>query len=189
LDGKLIRTYLENGDEREKSYVVNNTVFVIAQYCAWTEIIRREIQYIDLGDDRQTQRLAHLQDRMYSLWQNDTEFKNKLLRLWAGEQRALGESLIEEGPRGPECMGYGKFLRKLKSQDSLSLIAFLQAEINGLGELAAAERPRLVALQNCLIDLLEFLDPNNIRFPANNRSKVQNQPLAKAVQMLDEAAR
>jgi hypothetical protein len=172
LDGKLIETYLLNGDERERSYIVNNTVFVIAQYCAWTEIIRREIQYIDLGDDEQTQRLARLQDTMYSLWQNDTKFENKLLRLWAGEQRALGESLIADGPRGPECIGYGKFLRKLKSQDPLSPLGFLQSEIKGLSELNAEERPRLVALQNSLIDLLAFLDPNNIRFPADRRSKV-----------------
>jgi hypothetical protein len=173
LEGKLIERYLVNGDKREQSYIVNNTVFVIAQYCAWTEIVRREIQYIDLGNDQETQRLARLQDTMYSLWQTDTKFEKKLLRLWAGEQRALGESLIAEGPRGPECIGYGKFLRKLKSQDPLCPLGALQSEIKEMGELTAEERPRFVALQNSLIDLLAFLDPNNIRFPADRRSKVE----------------
>jgi hypothetical protein len=173
LQGQLIENYLAKGDQREQSYVVNNTVFVIAQYCAWTEIVRREIQIIDLGDDGETQRLAGLQDTMYSLWQDDRKFQNKFLRLWAGEQRALGESLIVEGPRGPECMGYGKFLRKLKAQDPLSPVSTLQSELKGMRAVTAEQRPRLVALQNALIDLLVFLDPKNVRFPVEKKAKVE----------------
>src|SRR6266542_3680653 len=33
-------------------------------------------------------------------------------------------------------------------------------------------RPRLVCLQNALIDLLNFLDESAVRFPANLRSKI-----------------
>jgi hypothetical protein len=173
LAGNLIEKYLLAGDDREKSYVVNNTVFVIAQYFAWTEIIRREIQYIDLGDDKQTQRLARLQDTIYALWQRDSKFPSKLLRVWAGEQRALGESMIREGPRGPECIGYGEFLQKLKSEDSTGLLRALESEIKVLRKLTPEQRPRLVALQNALIDLLAFLDPNNIRHPADRRAKAR----------------
>lgn len=34
----------ENKTERERSYVLNNTVYLIAQYFAWTEIIRRDME-------------------------------------------------------------------------------------------------------------------------------------------------
>ena len=35
-----------------------------------------------------------------------------LSRMFAGEQRAIGELMIREGPRPLECMGYAEFLRK-----------------------------------------------------------------------------
>jgi hypothetical protein len=60
LEQGLIAAYFDNGDERERSYVVDNTAFLIAQYLAWTEIIRRDIQYIDLGQDEETRKLARL---------------------------------------------------------------------------------------------------------------------------------
>jgi hypothetical protein len=39
LEHSLISAYFDNGDERERAYVVDNTVFLVAQYLAWTEII------------------------------------------------------------------------------------------------------------------------------------------------------
>lgn len=172
LEGDLIEKYLVNGDSREQTYIVHNTVFVVAQYFAWTEIIRQKIQYIDLGDDKKTQQLAKLQDDIHSLWRTDTKFKNKLLRIWAGEQRALGESLIVEGPGGPECMGYGKFLETLKTSPPV-LVQELESQIQRLNQLTPQQRPRLVALQHALIDLLFFLDPKYIRYPENRRTKVK----------------
>jgi hypothetical protein len=50
----FLKEYLTGGDERTRSYAVNHTLFVIAQYFAWTELIRREIQFIDLGADEET---------------------------------------------------------------------------------------------------------------------------------------
>ena len=44
----LIR-YYTNGTTREKEYAVENTVFLLAQFLGWTELIRQEIQFLDLG--------------------------------------------------------------------------------------------------------------------------------------------
>jgi hypothetical protein len=71
LQQNLLAVYFDKGDERERSYVVDNTTFLVAQYFAWTEIVRRDIQYIDLGRDEQTRRLARLQDDIYSFFQTD----------------------------------------------------------------------------------------------------------------------
>ena len=37
--------YLRSGDDDEKRYAVNSTLFVIAQYLAWTEALRRGVQF------------------------------------------------------------------------------------------------------------------------------------------------
>src|SRR5271165_1275842 len=71
IHGDFLTTYLEGGDGRTRSYAINHTLFVTAQYFAWTELIRREIQFIDLGADEETRQLAQLQHKIYSNWQTD----------------------------------------------------------------------------------------------------------------------
>jgi hypothetical protein len=168
LEQQFIEAYYTNGSERERSYAVDNSVFLVAQYFAWTEIIRREIQFLDLGADIENRELARLQDELYSLWQ--TDLFGTLYRVFAGEQRAIGERMIREGPRGPECMGYASFLEQnTKANDPL--IEALRADTRRLAHSSEA-RARLIALQNALIDLLAFLDPQYVRFPERSRTKV-----------------
>jgi hypothetical protein len=100
--------FVRAGNERERSYVLDNTVFLVAQYLCWTELTRREVQYIDLGKDEETRCLQRLQDNIYGLW--GTSRYPPIFCIFAGEQRAIGEALIQAGPRGLECMGYGAFL-------------------------------------------------------------------------------
>lgn len=172
LEGQFLETFLLRGSEREKQYAVENTVFLIAQYFAWTEIVRREIQFIDLGEEKQTRALSHLQDRVAKLWGTDHPHFEPLFRVWAGEQRAIGELLIEEGPRGPACMGYGKFLEILRSGGSPLLLALCE-DVRSLPELPAFRVRRLMDVQHALIDLLDdLLDPKQVRFPPDSRTKV-----------------
>jgi hypothetical protein len=168
--GRLLNFYLLTGDERTRTYAARNTLFLIAQYFAWTELVRRDIQFIDLGADQQTRQLTWLQDSIYSLWQTD-EYE-PLLRIFAGEQRAIGERLIREGPRGPECMGYASFLDFYKANPD-PLLCALEAEILSLGTFVEQARPRLIAMQHALIDLLEFIDPQFVRFPQRTRTKLE----------------
>ncbi|HTA84681.1 MAG TPA: hypothetical protein VK729_00335, partial [Silvibacterium sp.] len=107
--GGFLTVYWKGGDDRTRAYAINHTLFVIAQYFAWTELIRREIQFIDLGADGETRQLAQLQHKIYSAWQTD-KYK-PLLRVFGGEQHAIGERMIWEGPRGPQCLGVCFFSR------------------------------------------------------------------------------
>lgn len=169
LEQGLVAVYVDKGNERERSYVIDNTAFLVSQYFAWTEIIRRDIQYINLGQDEQTRQLARLQDDISALFQTD-QF-NAMFRVFAGEQRAIGERMIRDGPRGPECAGYGAFLDQLaKAPDPL--LEPVRQDVRNLSTELANARPRLVALQNGLIDLLAFLDPDFVRFPRERRTKV-----------------
>jgi hypothetical protein len=166
---KFLHWYYEKGDERERSYAVDNTTFLIAQYFGWTEAIRRDIQYINLGQDEKTRQLARLQDNIYSLFQTDRF--NRIFRVFAGEQRAIGERMLINGPRGLECLGYAAFLdHVVKGGDPL--IEGLRADVPAASQQLEAVRGRLVALQHALIELLEFLDPKHVRFPEEHRTRV-----------------
>jgi hypothetical protein len=167
--GGFLTAYLKGGDDRTRSYAIDHTTFVIAQYFAWTELIRREIQFIDLGADQETRQLAHLQHQIYSGWQTDRY--PPLLRVFGGEQHAIGERMIWEGPRGPQCMGFASFLDYLKGGPD-PLICALKTDVESLGSCLEQALPRLTYLQNSLVDLVEFLDPEAIRFPKKNRTKI-----------------
>jgi hypothetical protein len=175
LEQYLLEAYYSAGDDRSRAYVVDNTTFLVAQYFAWTEIVRRDIQYIDLGQDEQTRRLARLGDEVYTLFQTDRF--GPVLRVFAGEQRAIGERMIQAGSRGLECIGYAAFLDRLQAGAD-PLTHALQSDIHALAGAPASARPRLAALQHALIDLLEFLDPDYIRFPRDRRGKVPEIPAA-----------
>src|SRR5260221_171780 len=91
---KLLEAYLPNGDARQRAYAINNTVYRIAEYFGWIEIIRKEIQFLDLGEEEQTKSLTHLQAEISSLWSSDKY--GATFRVFAGEQRAIGERMIRE---------------------------------------------------------------------------------------------
>ncbi len=173
IKGGFLTEYLESSDGRTQSYVINHTVFVVAQYFSWTELIRREIQFIDLGEDEETRQLAHLQHKIYSAWQTDKY--HPLLRVFGGEQHAIGERMIWEGPRGPQCMGFASFLDYIKGGPD-PLICALKVDIESLGPRLEEAVPRLTELQHSLIDLVVFLDPGAVRFPQKNRTKISSNP-------------
>lgn len=88
----LITVYHNNGTPRERAYVLGSTSYLIAQYFGWTEIIRREVQFLDLGDIDSTRRLNSQLDAIRNLWLRDDY--SPPLRLFRIEQRAIGECMI-----------------------------------------------------------------------------------------------
>jgi hypothetical protein len=79
--------------------------------------------------------------------------------------------MIRDAERGPECAGYAAFLDQLaKAPDPL--LEPIREDVRNLSTQFQDARSRLRALQNALIDLLAFLDPNFIRFPEERRKKV-----------------
>ena len=163
----FVDVYYVHGNDSEKEYVVNNTVFVIAQYFAWTEIIRSEIQFMDFGDLNKTKGLSELRDNIYGLWQTD-RFLDPF-RVWAGEQRAIGELMIEEKNNQLTCIGYAAFLNKLKNNNE-PLFEKLKFNVVSLSSSGSQPFSRLGGIQHALIDILDYLDPECIRFPKERRS-------------------
>jgi hypothetical protein len=167
----FLRRYYVQGTVSERSYVVRNTQFLFAQYFAWNEIIRRQVQFVNLGEQQRTRRLSELQDTITNLCTSD-EYGRKF-GIFAGEQRAIGERMIREAPYGLECMGYADFVDTIEKQPGrIPYLDSVEADIIELATAASTRHPRLLDLQGSLIALLEFLDPDFMRFPRERRSSL-----------------
>lgn len=166
----FVGKFMVRGTPREQAYALNNTVFVFAQFFAWTEATRLEIQFISLDADAKTQALSALQSRIYSLLQSDANAD--AFRLFAGEQRAIGERMLVQHQGGLRCVGYGDFLRDDRFFED-PLLMELSRNVAALKENLLLAKPRLIALQHGLIELLDHLDPQCVRFPKDERSKWQ----------------
>ena len=164
----FVDRFMVNGTSREQAYVLSNTAFLFAQFFAWTEATRLEIQFIKLEEETKTQELSRLQSSIYSILQTDAYAPE--FRVFAGEQRAIGERMLVSGPTGPKCMGYGEFLSKNGFPED-ALIKALHDDVASLKHNQRSAAPRFIALQNALIELIDFLDPNCVRFPKAERSK------------------
>jgi len=169
LKRDFLHGYYSNGSSREQEYAVENTVFLLAQFLGWTEIVRQEIQFLALDDDDQSKKLRRLQDGIYTQLQTDRVVAG--FRLFAGEQRAVGELMIHRGTSTPKALGYAAFL----TSRNVTIDRWLDPLRDDIRRMALSVepfKPRLIPLQHSLIDLLQFLDPNYVHFPRERRDKV-----------------
>ncbi len=166
--GLLTKYYLSE-DESERDYAVQNTLYVIAQFFAWNEIIRQEIQFLDLGEVESTRTLSELNEKIVVSFL--TSSHGKVLRVFRGEQRAIAERMVRSDSGNLSCIGYASFV---ETQESSFRRWFIQLEkdIDLLSKNLKDHAGRLVQLQHVLIDLLDYLDPDCVRFAKQYRSKV-----------------
>jgi hypothetical protein len=114
--------YIRGDDEEERSYAVKSTLFVIAQYLAWAEALRRGVQFLDLGELKRNQDLVERLEAIRSTLATDSRFGSEF-RIFRVHQRAIGEVMLEaapdEGSEGGQwqCRGYASFCSKLKHDE------------------------------------------------------------------------
>jgi hypothetical protein len=176
-----IVSMLRTGDEEQQSYVVNSTLFLIAQYLGWVEAIRRGVQYLDLGDDERTRGLVHLVAVIRRSFSSRHLFTELPFHIYSAEQRAIGELMLrgrlDEHSGGMlwRCRGYADTCDKLERRPNFkSWFAQLNCDVRALADDQKTSRARLVGLQRALIDLIDFLDdPKHcVRIPSDARSKI-----------------
>lgn len=96
------------GGEHERSEdTTRTTLFRLAQYFGWTEILRRDIQFLSFPEAEETRQVAHLQSEIAKRFLSDAYGEE--LMIWSDEQRALGERMIVEEHGKVLCMGYAAF--------------------------------------------------------------------------------
>lgn len=165
----LLQVYYVNGNNEEREYSLKNTVYVIAQYLCWKEIIRREIQYFDLGEIENTRKLTELMDEIQKYFL--TDMYSPLFRVFKGEQRAIGEKMIVEENGTLSCMGYALFVEN-NDEKFLKWFSKLEKDVDLLSQGNISNAERLFPLHHAVIDLINFLDENHVRFPVKYLSKI-----------------
>jgi hypothetical protein len=168
-------------------YHLDHTLFVFGQYLGWREIIRQEIQFLDLGDAPTTKNLAeHLERITRSLSQTADELPDNF-NLFRGEQRAIGEKMmcpaggVEERVVAHGCLGYAAFVEALRDPDFDVWFTRLRDYILDVESSTTFDFGRLSFLQNALIDLIDALDSNFIRFPEHLRKRIEMSPAVSAI--------
>lgn len=164
----FLRKYYLDGDEAQKRYAVQNTLYVVAQYFGWSEILRREIQLLSFFDTKRARVVAERQRRVVESFQSDDESLGRPFLIWRGEQRGIGELMIQPDDVQAQCMGYASFLEN----QTPSLRLWLSRLESDIGEIAQSPNPRLVRLQHSLVDLIRDLDPKRVRYSDEELQKV-----------------
>jgi hypothetical protein len=87
--------HLASADPEEQQYARASTLYRVGEYFGWTEILRRGLQFLDLGDDRRTRELAGLLAQVSRTFSDTGRYPAGAFRLFRDEQRALGEVMLE----------------------------------------------------------------------------------------------
>jgi hypothetical protein len=164
--------------ETEWRYAQHSTLFVVAEYLGWVEVLRLGVQFLDLGDRKRNQRLVNLLHAIERAFAS-SKIEGTGLRLLRAEQRAVGELMITVGTHGDmrECLGYATFCARLEQDDTFrSWFSRLVTGIDELSERQDMPTRRLVELQNRVTDLIEFLDPDAVRIPSRRRDRLAAPP-------------
>jgi hypothetical protein len=186
--------FTKSKSEDEKTYARDSTLWHFAEYLGWAEILRREVQFLDLGTVSKNKRLQKRLGAIASaLASDDNGFlptfyvsADKPTRpptgprfiVFRDDQRAIGEVMVRERPLPDEtktagCLDYSEFVKKVESarnaKETDPFSRWCRRFDADLGTFASAgwdsRHPRLIEIQRRLIDLVDLLDAKQERFP------------------------
>ncbi|MEU3184954.1 hypothetical protein ABZ707_12245 [Streptomyces sp. NPDC006923] len=163
----FLTSFLTLGSEEEAEYVRRSTVFVLAEYLGWVEILRRDIQFLDLGRSRINRDVMVKISEIGSSLSRISAESNEL-RLFRTHQRAIGELMVhpEGEPGRRRCLGFVEFCVRLDTDEGFGRW-FRQplADIDRLARDAGPAVSRIGGMQRQLVALVDLLDPRSERFP------------------------
>ncbi|SCE69453.1 hypothetical protein GA0070564_101385 [Micromonospora mirobrigensis] len=165
---------LGDGDSPEQRYARDHTVYTIAEYLGWVEIVRREQRFLDIGAVPLTRELLALLNRITGILAHN---RPGPFQLYRGGQRAVGELMQEyaDEPTGPTrgVLGYAAFCERLDTDPRFAAwFARLRADVDFVDADDEQGSARVIELQAALIDLVQLLDPKGDRVPADMRLKL-----------------
>ena len=151
-----LQFFAKFGDGERAEDAVTTTLFRLAQYFGWTEILRRDIQFLSFPEDEDTRKVAWLQSEIARGFLSDGH--GLALMIWSDEQRAIGERMIVEQQGKVLSMGYATFHEQC---DDVFAKRRERLRTEFLEESAQA---RLRNVQHLLCELVETLDPRRLRY-------------------------
>jgi hypothetical protein len=144
------------GSHERAEEALRTTFFRLAQYFGWTEILRRDIQFLSFPEADNTQRVAALQRRIARCFL--AKELGPEVMIWSDEQRGIGERMIVEEHGKVLCMGYATFRDQC---DTAFAPWYARVTREVVSEAAHA---RLREAQNLLCDLVLALDDARVRY-------------------------
>lgn len=175
----FFRRFLDPGSEpQDREYAVLNTLYVVAQYFCWIEILRRESQFVDPRNDQRNAAVVSGLEAVRDAFSDSLTIEERCFRLFRGEQRALGEVMLVPAVAPPagaprfECLGYAPFVRALDDPQTGRWFERLRADIALLEVDLAGHDARLRRIQRCLMDIIDVLDRDARRVPAPLRQRL-----------------
>lgn len=167
VDRGFLRVYFRDGSHRERAYARRSTLHVLGEYLGRVEILRRGVQFLDLGDSTLNRRIVGHFTAISNVLNNDgggnARFLDGHFVVFRSDQRAIGELMLTGD--GTSCLGYVEFCRRL--DDDPEFAEWFGPLSDSIEAVARAEKLpyRLIALQHALMDLIDLLDPSAERFP------------------------
>ena len=180
INGDYLHGFLYCGDPEEERYARHFTVYTLAEYFCWVEIIRRELRFLDLGDETQTRTFnAHL-ERISSIF-GSSRYEHAHFRLFRGRQQAIGQLMMVRREGGIDVMTYPDFdERVVLDPEFHRWFAQLLKDVDAFLTYDWIGNMRQVDAQWALIDLIDFLDPGRIRL-TDNREKLMESDRANRI--------
>jgi hypothetical protein len=148
-------------------------VYVFGEYLCWVEIIRRELRMLDLGDEERNREFQRTLEAIHRAISTQA-VPQPHLRLFRGQQRALGELMMVVPAHGrADCMTYPAFCARLDGDPEFAWwFHRLRADIDAIAAHDKTANARLVNMQRALIDLIDFLDPTRVRLATPHRERL-----------------
>lgn len=148
-------------------FVSQYTCFAVGQYLAWVYIYRRQAQLLRFVhvDDKSSSWSATM--NMIDIIFSDSIFSSSstptLFRLWHGQRLAIGEIMTVKEDGELLCMCYSAFSQKWPRGHGMKWFQSLEADIKNMALEVNRPDGRLRQLQHLLLQLIDNLDPNNLR--------------------------
>jgi len=162
--------YLVRGTEAEKVYALESTLYVLGEYFGWVEIMRRENQFLDLGDMARNRELSDSLATISGIFLG--ERPDPTFRVFRAEQRAIGHVMTLVDGDARECIGYAEFIDRRAAPEFGRWFEKLADDVHRLAREPGTHEARIVDLQRALVDLLAVLDPQFQYFPERQRGQL-----------------
>ena len=169
----------ESNTKEEREYAKLYTMYLFAQYFCWVEILRRHAQFVDPRNDQINRAVINGLEAVRETFTDSINIDERAFRLFRGEQRALGEVMLvrieDPKPGAPrwECMGYAAFVAALEHEQVARWFRGLEEDIEVTARDRQGHDARLRLIQQRLMDIVDVLDPDNLRVPSYLRRRVR----------------
>jgi hypothetical protein len=181
---KGILNYFDAPHQRQRDILTIYTCFLVGQYFAWTNILRRQAQFLCFSTDKQNKQLADTLATISHVFATDGEYgPEQPFLLWRGQQMAIGELMTIKEDNGEDkelvCLGYAAFTKKLEDE---GFRQWFEPIIEGIvtlfeqrGQATGADH-RLRHLQHLLTDLIFLLDIKQVRSGGTDSRRCRKSP-------------